>query len=215
MILRSPDVQSPVCNGPDIEVRLSQFEEDKLDWSLLFGNPNPVEIELGCGKGRFIIRSARENPDVNYFGIEKSIRFFRILKKRAVKSGVQNIGLLQGEAGYFIWKFIPENSVQAFRIYFPDPWPKKRHHKRRLVNTQFIESIKSSLTANGCIFFATDFADYFNHIVDTVRACKGIEEVSRNVIHHSEADPEDASTNYERKYILQGRPIYKATYMKS
>jgi len=214
MAFLPPDFQAPMCNELDIEVKLSQFE-DKLDWSTLFGNSNPVGIELGCGKGMFIIRSVQENPDVNYFGIEKSSRFFRILKKRATKSGVRNIRLLKAEAGYFIWKFVPEKSVQAFHIYFPDPWPKKRHHKRRLVNTEFIERIKSSLTAKGCIFFATDFVDYFNHIVDTARACKGIEEIFCNVIHLSEANPDEAATNYERKYIMQGRSIYKAAYRKS
>ena len=79
MAFLPPDFQAPMCNELDIEVRLSQFE-DKLDWSTLFGNSNPVEIELGCGKGKFIIRSAQENPCINYFGVEKSGRLFRILK---------------------------------------------------------------------------------------------------------------------------------------
>jgi tRNA (guanine-N7-)-methyltransferase len=209
----SPDAHTSPCCETDIEIKLSQFE-DKLDWSTLFGNSNPIEIELGCGKGRFIIRSAQENPGINYLGVEKSGKYSRVLKQRVLKSGVQNIRLLRGEAAYFITKFIPPASVQAFHIYFPDPWPKKRHHKRRLVNTGFVEKAKSSLAANGCIFYATDFEDYFNQMLDVSRTCKGIEEVFCKVVQPPEADPEGADTNYERKYMIQGRTIYKAAFKK-
>lgn len=213
MTLPLHDLQTPMGCEPDIEVRLRD-PEDGLDWETLFGNSNPVEIELGCGKGRFIIGHARENQGLNCFGIEKSSKFFRILKQRVSQSGLKNIRLLNAEAGHFLRKYIPDGSVHAYHIFFPDPWPKKRHHKRRLVNPRFIESVKTSLHQNGKVFFATDFADYFNHIVDIAGACKGLQELFCNVIRPSECNPEEATTNYERKYLLQGRPIYKASYIK-
>ncbi len=208
-----PDVQNPLLNGLNPEAVISEFEEI-LDWRMLFGNANPVVIEIGCGKGRFIIQSAQQNPDTNFFGIEKSGKYYRILKHRVAKSGTTNIRLFWGEAAYFMEKHIPAGSVQAFHIYFPDPWPKKRHNKRRLVNTQFIESVKSSLVLNGRVFFATDFEDYFKYIIAAAGACNCLEEIHCNVISPSETDPEKAATNYERKYLLQGRKIYKAGYRK-
>ncbi len=213
MTLKSPEAESGNWSGQDIEVRLSQCEEG-LDWHRLFGNHNPVEMEIGCGKGRFIIKSARQNPAVNYFGIERAGTYYRILKERALKAGVDNIRLHNGEADYFVRKYVPRPSVQAYHIFFPDPWPKKRHHKRRLVQASFVEAARETLVAGGCIYYATDFEDYFQQMVAVSRACPGLEEASCRVIRPEEADPEEAATNYERKYLLQGRTIYKAAYKK-
>ena len=214
MISPTRDVPDPADSGPDPELRLSSCEEP-LSWSALFANANPVEVELGCGKGRFIISSARGNPDVNYFGIEKSKKFFRLIKQRVAKKGLPNIRLLQGEAAYFIGKYMPEQSVRAFHIYFPDPWPKKRHHKRRLVNNGFLQTLAVTLGCRGRIFVATDFEDYFHQIVAAARRCQELGEVSVQTIQPPDADPEAAATNYERKYLLLGRPIYKALYEKA
>lgn len=214
MTLLSPEVIDPLpVSRPDTIVHLSQCEA-ALGWTRLFGNAHPVEIELGCGKGRFIIRSALEHPETNYLGIERSGKFFRIMKQRALDSDAQNIRLLNSDADYFIRKYIPAGSVQAYHIYFPDPWPKQRHHKRRLVNAGFMEAVKSSLALSGCIFFATDFTDYFNIMAAVARACPWLEEVFRTTILPASANPEDAATSYERKYLLQGRNIHKAAYRK-
>jgi tRNA (guanine-N7-)-methyltransferase len=196
-----------------MEARLTELK-DKLDLSMLFGNSNPVEIEIGCGKGRFIIQSAMENPGLNYLGIEVSNKYFQILKQRALNSSAKNIRLHKGEAGCFIEDYIPDCSVKAYHVYFPDPWPKRRHHKRRLVNADFIARVEMSLIQGGNILFATDFKDYFRQIVEVSRAWKGLEEIYCNVISPSEVNPEEAVTNYERKYLLQGRQIYKAGYRK-
>lgn len=200
-------------NALDREIYISQLE-DTFNWSTLFGNSRPVEVEFGCGKGRFIIRSAQENPEINYFGIEKSSKFFHLLKKRVSKSGLQNIRLIKWEASYFTKKYIPKCSVQTYHIYFPDPWPKKRHHKRRLVSVDFLESLTSSLKSKGCIYFATDYLDYFNNMVNLANACEILKEIYCHILRSSEANPEEAVTHYERKYLLQGRTIYKAAYQK-
>lgn len=214
MTLPFPNGQDTRQDESDMELRLSQCD-GVVRWSTLFGNSRPVEIELGCGKGRFIIQSARRRPEINFLGIERAAKFFRILKERAAASGVTNIRLLKDDADYFIRKYLPLNSVQAYHIYFPDPWPKKRHHKRRLITAEFIELIKRSLTANGCIFFATDFKDYFDVMLSTARACPGLQEMFCKTILPEEANPEDAATNYERKYLMQRRTIYRAAYKKN
>lgn len=214
MTLHSPDVDETCSDESDIAFNLGRCAST-LDWAVLFGNAQPVEIEVGCGKGRFIIQSARGNAAVNYFGIERSSKFFRVLKQRVLQSGVSNIRLLRGEADYFIRKYVPPGSVQAYHIYFPDPWPKKRHHKRRLVTAGFIETLQASLIAGGCIFFATDFKDYFDIMIAGARTCPGLTELGCATVLPPDVNPETAATSYERKYLIQGRPIYKAVYKKT
>jgi tRNA (guanine-N7-)-methyltransferase len=198
---------------PDYEIPLSQCET-RLDWKAIFGNCFPVELEIGCGRGMFIIKSARENSSVNYLGIEKSASFFHILKDRVIKSRAANIRLIKGEAGYLLKKFVPENSVSAIHIYFPDPWPKKRHHKRRLINNGFLAEVSSALIEEGLLFIATDFKDYFEAIVQAARECTALEELSCQELSTGPVNPNSALTTYERKYLAQGRTIYKALYRK-
>ncbi|MDP6054584.1 MAG: tRNA (guanosine(46)-N7)-methyltransferase TrmB, partial [Candidatus Latescibacteria bacterium] len=127
-----------------IEISISDLN-DRIDWAELFGNMNPVEIEIGCGKGRFIINSAMKYPDINYVGIERALRYFRFMKERSAKRNLTNIRVLQDDAGYFIERFVPDHSVTACHIYFPDPWPKKRHRKRRLFKQDFLRHIERTL----------------------------------------------------------------------
>jgi tRNA (guanine-N7-)-methyltransferase len=199
--------------GPDCEIKLSQWET-LFNWPRVFGTQKPPEIEIGCGRGMFLIKSARENPGLNYLGIELSARFFRMLKERVQKSAAQNIRIIQGEAGFILKKFVPENSVTAVHIYFPDPWPKKRHWKRRLINSGFVETVRCALVPGGQLFMATDFQDYFAEMLQAADACEGFEQVSHQEIAPHQAGPEQAATSYERKYLIQGRVIYRATYRK-
>ena len=198
----------------DCEIKLSQWE-GRFDWGTVFGNQNPREIEIGCGRGMFIIKSARENPGMNYLGIELSARFFHMLKERVQKSAAANIRIIKGEAGFILKKFVPDNSVSAVHIYFPDPWPKKRHRKRRLINSGFVENIRSALVTGGQLCLATDFQDYFEEMVQAAAACSGLEQVSLQECAPHEAEPAKAATAYERKYLIQGRVIYRATYRKN
>ncbi len=207
------DTNIPAETVHDFELKLDQLEET-LDWSELYVSPGPVIIEIGSGKGRFLMKAARENPDRNFLGIEKSLKYSRVLNRRAKETELTNLRLLNTEAGHFVSKYIPENSVSEYHIYFPDPWPKKRHNKRRLINPAFLQSLIPSLKPGGCIYYATDFKDYFDQMVEVSRASKEIKEISYKEINPTDEDPEAALTNYERKYLIQGRPIYKAEYEK-
>ena len=206
-------MQEGAGHGTDYEIKIRDGEE-AFDWNQLFGNSRPVEIEIGCGRGMFIIKSALENPEINFLGIEKSARFFRMFKERVAKSGAENIRLIRAEAGYLIKKFVPAHSVKAVHVYFPDPWPKKRHRKRRLVNGSFLESVTRILLPDGRLFFATDFQDYFDEIVTIAPSCHGLTREPDDESSPQDVHPDTAATAYERKYLIQGRVIYRAVYKK-
>lgn len=197
-----------------VEISFSQCTAP-LSWHEVFGNSQPVEIEIGSGKGRFIITSGRTHPTRNFLGIERAGKYFRILKQRVMQAGLTNVKVLRSDAAYFIRKYVPRSSVHAYHIYFPDPWPKKRHHKRRLVTEDFILLLSETLVPGGHIFLATDFQNYFEMMIAHARACPTLQEIMCTTLIPGTIDPEQAPTNYERKYLLEGREIYKATYKKS
>ncbi len=212
-MISRPDPETACCRQDPAQL-LPGIPENRLVWQDVFGNRNPVEIEIGCGKGRFLLRSAAEHPGRNYLGIEKASRFFRITHKRAVSAGLSNIRLYRGEADLFIRTCVPAASVSAFHILFPDPWPKKRHRKRRLVTTDFMRLLHGCLETGGSVRVATDFHDYFLQMLDAGRRTDGFAGLYCRTETPDSADPEKADTNYERKYLLQGLTIFKAAFKK-
>ena len=104
-----------------------------LDWREVFAHDRPVEIDLGCGKGSFLLWAAGTHPQRNFLGVERLLRRLRRVDRKAVRAGLDNIRLIRIEASYLIVKLIPDSSVSTYHILFPDPWPKRRHHSRRLV----------------------------------------------------------------------------------
>ncbi|MCP4717173.1 MAG: tRNA (guanosine(46)-N7)-methyltransferase TrmB [Deltaproteobacteria bacterium] len=213
MILQAPE-SVPVSAESDFEVRLARFEKG-FSWNEVFGNARPVVLELGCGKGRFIIRSAGDNPDTNFFGIEKSQKYVRLINQRARRAGIANLRLLSTDGAYFVARYVPAASVQACHIFFPDPWPKKRHLRRRLVNSAMVEELQRILLPGGRLYYKTDFQDYYEQMLEVTRACPGFEELYSRTVTSAEADPEEADTHYERRYLIEGRPIYEAGYEKA
>ena len=202
---------TPVEILDQIEISMSDLN-DRIDWTELFGNMNPVEIEIGCGKGRFIINSAMKYPDINYVGIERALRYFRFVKERSAKRNLTNIRVLQDDAGYFIERFVPDHSVTAYHIYFPDPWPKKRHRKRRLFKQDFLGHIERTLISRGTVDIATDYVEYYEEMIALIEAS--------DVLNKMEDIPErvkslgEIRTNFETKYVAEGRPIYRKGYEK-
>ncbi len=180
-----------------------------IDWRLIFDNDNPVEVEIGIGKGRFLIQSAQGCPDKNFMGIEWAKKYLGIARSRAFKKGLQNIRFLRTEAGKFVQRAIPEASVLKYHIYFPDPWPKKRHHKRRIFQPAFVEKVAETLSPDGCLSIATDYLDYYEWMLDVIRPNSRLQRVEMD----ETKDPE-GRTNYEIKYVREGRPIYRAIFQK-
>jgi len=195
-----------------VEFRIRDLE-GPISSNELFGNNHPVEIEIGCGKGRYLITSAETFPDINYVGVERSLHYFRIMKQRVEKRGLRNVRLLRDDAGYLVEKFLPDDSVTAYHIYFPDPWPKKRHRKRRLINPHFIGQAERTLSTGGTLDLATDFQEYFEEATGLLNESK--------ILQPTVDLPErvrllgTGMTNFEVKYVAEGRPIYRAAYVKT
>lgn len=175
-----------------------------VDWVALYGNPNPVEIEIGCGKGTFITNQATAQPDTNFFGIEWARSFWRYTCDRLRRNGCEaNSRCIRADAGHFLQDFVSDASLGAIHIYFPDPWPKVRHHKRRLIQANFLEQVDRVLLPGGRVQIVTDHADYWAHIEPTVKASPL--EVAEYQNPGSAGEGEVVGTNFERKYIAEGR----------
>lgn len=178
-----------------------------IDWAALFGNANPVELEIGCGKGTFITRAATTHPDVNYFGLEWARFYYRYTADRLRRNGCEaNARAARAEAAWFLAELVPEASLQTIHIYFPDPWPKAKHHKRRLIQPAFLEQVWRALVPGGMLRLVTDHPDYWAHIEPTVEASP-----LRRVDYPKDAEAgegEVVGTNFERKYIPEGRTFH-------
>src|SRR5918993_4955775 len=137
--------------GLDVEKR-----PRPLRWAELFGNDNPVELEIGTGKGTFLTEQAKARPEVNFFGIEWANWYFHYAADRLRRNGCVNARMVRAEALYFLDEFVPDESLSVMHVYFPDPWPKKRHHKRRLVQGPFLKQVERVLIPRGRLQVVTD-----------------------------------------------------------
>ena len=115
--------------------------QGKIDFAQVFGRCGPVHIEIGSGKGTFLVNQAQAQPEVNFLGIEWARKYYRYVVDRIGRRGLTNVRMLRADAATFLRDFVPEESVDCFHIYFPDPWPKKRHHKRRLLQSDNLEML--------------------------------------------------------------------------
>lgn len=185
-----------------------------IDWRQMFGNDHPVEIEIGMGKGTFITEQAKARPDVNFFGIEWARWFWRYASDRLRRNGCLNARTVRAEASYFLTEFVPADSVSVLHIYFPDPWPKARHHKRRLMQDTFMPVVHRILTPGvGRAQVVTDHQEYFEQIQDVVGRFPGLKVIEYNR-PGSAGDGEFVGTNFERKYRREGRPFYALAAVK-
>ena len=204
--------RQPAAVAGDVEFRVRENEE-QVRWDRLFDNDSPVEVEIGCGKGRFLINSAMAYPGINYIGIERALRYFRIMKERVVRRELTNIRLLRDDAVYFVERFIPDEAVSAYHVYFPDPWPKKRHRKRRLLNVRFLEEIVRTLAAGGTLDFATDYVEYYEEILALLETSDRLAALKEIPLRVRELGGD--LTNFETKYTAEGRTIHRGAYVKS
>ncbi|MBV8519940.1 MAG: tRNA (guanosine(46)-N7)-methyltransferase TrmB [Acidobacteria bacterium] len=188
-----------------INPRETAFE--RLDFAELFGNTNPVVVEIGSGKGRFLIATALERPEVNLVGIEKSLHYHRVIRERIAKRHLTNVRLINHDAFLVLQRMIPDASVSEVHIYFPDPWPRKREQKRRIIRTEVLAEIRRVLVDGGSAIYVTDHAEYFESAAPLVEAMFPSE---RRV--PTADDP--PRTNYEAKYREEGRPIYEIRFWK-
>jgi tRNA (guanine-N7-)-methyltransferase len=183
-----------------------------IDWEAMFGNDHPVEMEIGMGKGTFITEQAKARLGVNFFGIEWARWFWRYASDRLRRNGCLNARTVRAEAMFFLREYVEAASVAVLHVYFPDPWPKKRHHKRRLVQEPFLREVERILVAGGRLQVVTDYQEYFEQIEGVVRGSKlKVVDYSRP---GSAGEGEFVGTNFERKYRREGRPFYAIAGVK-
>ena len=176
----------------------------RLDLIRIFGRKAPLHVDLGCGDGLFLCEMAQRLPDKNFLGIERlSGRIHSSARKAA---NLNNVRLLQIESSYAVRYLLPAGSVERFYLLFPDPWPKRRHHQRRIVTSDFLKSIRTALEENGAIYIATDDLDYFGKI-------KAICE-SHPDFETSDADCGLPPSKFGLFFQRQNAPIYSLSLRK-
>ncbi|MDX1660244.1 MAG: tRNA (guanosine(46)-N7)-methyltransferase TrmB [Gemmatimonadota bacterium] len=178
-----------------------------LDWTAVFGEDRPVEIEIGSGKGRFLVESAESRPETSFVSIEWARGYADYVRDRVRRRDLRNVRVVRADARRFFEEHVPAGSVAAIHVYFPDPWPKERHHKRRLIQPPFVGSAAAALEAGGELRFVTDHEEYFEAATAVLDAEPRLERVEF-------PEPEGPLTNYERKYREEGRPIHRARYAR-
>lgn len=184
-----------------------------IDWVALFANSNPVELEVGCGKGTFITGQAKARPQTNFFGIEWASFYWRYTCDRLRRAGcAANARIVRADAQQMLRQYIPAGSVSAIHIYFPDPWPKTRHHKRRLIQPAFLLDVHRALAPRGRLQVATDHADYFLQIQAIIAGSPL--RASDYIPPQGAAAGEIAGTNFERKYLGEGRTFHAIAALK-
>ena len=191
--------------------------DGKIDFVRIFGRPRPVHIEIGTGKATFLLNEAMAQPNVNFLGIERARKYYRCAVDRIGRWDLKNVRIIRTDAAAFLADFVPDCSIDCFHVYFPDPWPKRRHHKRRFFCPDNLKQLLRCLKAGGNLKIATDHADYFEQIKKLVGAgqcaCPSLEETE--FLPAAGANKgEWTGTNYERKYLKKQLPIYTIAVRK-
>jgi tRNA (guanine-N7-)-methyltransferase len=198
---------------PEISIKPERLE-GRISFGNFFVKPYPVHIEIGSGKGTFLVNQAQAQPEINFLGVEWANKYYRYAVDRIGRWGLSNVRLIRTDAAEFIAEHAPDSSVSCFHIYFPDPWPKKRHHKRRFICEKNMAELLRCLAPGGIINIATDHADYFEQIERVIDfAGEQLERI--DFIKPAGADTDEwAGTNFERKYLKEGREIYTIAVKK-
>jgi tRNA (guanine-N7-)-methyltransferase len=177
-----------------------------IDWQSLFGNANPVEIEVGFGKGLFLLTQGRARPNTNFFGIEIERKYTLLTATRLAHLALPNVKVACTDARWFLLERIPPGSVTALHVYFPDPWWKTRHRKRKLFTRDFADVCVRVLQVGGQLHFVTDVEDYFTDSLDMLKEVSALRALATPVSDGTYL------TNFERKYRAEGRAIFRALF---
>ena len=187
---------------------------EKLNWNELFGNDHPVEVEIGTGKAAFLLRRAQARPELNFLGIEWANEFFRFAADRMRRWGLTNVRMVRTDASHFIRGQCPRGSLRVLHVYHPDPWPKKRHHKRRLFQQPFVDAAADCLIPSGRLAVQTDHAEYFEIIRGLLLNHPRLKEIPFDQLDFA-VETGDLATNFEIKYRREGREFYRMVVERS
>lgn len=155
-----------------------EHQTEPFDFPTIYGNTNPIILEIGFGMGKSLVEMALQNPDKNYLGIEVHTPGVGACLAYAVEKHVKNLRIICHDATEILRDSIADNSLGGLQLFFPDPWHKAKHHKRRIVQSHFVETIYQKLQPNGFIHFATDWQNYAEQMLDVLKSAVGLHNVS-------------------------------------
>jgi tRNA (guanine-N7-)-methyltransferase len=201
--------------GPDLRVDRDQVREK--GWEALFAadlpRPFPMVVEIGFGRGEFLRELAIERPEVAHVGVDVSYKRVLKMARRLARTGIRNIRLVEGSGEEMVRELLPESTVETFWVNFSDPWPKKRHHRRRLIQPPFVHDLAQRLQPGGCVEIATDHAGYAEWIDAVLVAEPSLENVHAPQPFLREV-PGRMRTAYQLEWLREGRPLCFWTYRR-
>ncbi len=209
MILKTTEARVPanIVNWRNSEVKQNILDNKALDWRALFGNTNPIDLEIGIGNGSFLVPFCSDNSTRNMIGVEIEGLYLKKADKRLSKENLGNGKLLIGDAKLLIWKLVPELALENVYINYPDPWFKKRHKKRRMVNPWFLQMIATKM--NSVLTVATDDEEYRDWVVECIKESDCFAPIFDDIwVSHL---PGYYQTKYEKKWKDLGKAVF---YMK-
>lgn len=202
-----PRSERPVVSGRCLYELTSLTE--RLPLESLFPLRQPVELELGAGDGSFLLEYAARHPERNFLGVERLMGRLRKIDRKSQRCGLENVLGIRIEAAYFLRYLASPGSLAALHVYFPDPWPKKRHHRRRLVNEAFVRDAAHALGAEGVMHLRTDDPDYFAQMQEVFTAAPDFSAIQ------PPAEVTQVLTDFERDFNARGIPTLRSSWQKT
>jgi len=190
---------------PSLIYKLASIIE-RIDLATLFPKPQPLEVELGSGDGSFLAEYARRHPDHNFIGVERLLGRLRKLDRKGRRAGLANLRGIRIESAYFLEYLLPRHAATALHIYFPDPWPKRKHRRHRLVNERFPALVYQALVPGGMVYLRTDDQNYFEQMSAVFAACAVFRP------RETPAELSELLTDFERDFAIRGIKTLRAAY---
>ena len=180
----------------------------RFDFAALFGNAHPVELELGAGDGSFLVNYTALHPEHNFLGAERLLGRLRKIDRKGRRAGLTNLRVLRLEASYLLEWMVPAGSLDAIHVYFPDPWPKRRHWKNRLINERFTHLAHHALKPGGTVYLRTDDLPYFEQMERVFDANPHFTRV------YPPEELQAVKTDFERNFNAKGIPTNHAAFRR-
>ncbi|WBA18345.1 tRNA (guanosine(46)-N7)-methyltransferase TrmB [Salinivibrio kushneri] len=190
------------------------FEASELDWLQVFGNDNPVVLEIGFGMGASLVEMAKNAPEKNFVGIEVHTPGVGACLMAAREAGVTNLRVMCHDAVEVFEQMLPKDSLDTVQLFFPDPWHKKRHHKRRIVQLPFAEMVRDKLKVGGVFHMATDWENYAEHMIDVMEAAPHYQNVAQEGLYVPRPDDRPL-TKFEQRGQRLGHGVWDIKYTRT
>ena len=181
---------------------------ERIDLAKLFPLEQPLEVELGCGDASFLVQYAAQHPERNFIGVERLLGRIRKLDRKGRRAGLSNLRGLRIESAYFLEYLLPTHSVEVIHVYFPDPWPKRKHQRHRLISERFVTVAHSALVTGGMVYLRTDNPEYYARMLEAFETSQ--------LFRRDETPEELASlhTDFESEFTARGIKTLRAAYRR-